>query len=68
VTVVYKIALEIWGTPPLKKLVAQRYHNFCTISDNFATCSHISPYWNKVRVSSIGKLRCNLRTLLYTST
>jgi len=45
VIVVYKIALEIWGTPPLKKLAAQRYHNFCAISDNFATCSHISAYW-----------------------
>jgi len=65
VTVVYKIALEIWGTPPLKKLVAQRYHNFCAISDNFAICSHISPYWNKI--SSIGKLRCNLRTRQYVS-
>ena len=28
VNVVYKIALEIWGTPPLKKLAAQKYHNF----------------------------------------
>jgi len=66
VTVVYKIALEIWGTPPLKKLVAQRYHNFGAISDDFATCSHISPDWNKI--SSIGKQRCNLRTVLYMST
>ena len=24
VTVVYKIALEIWGTPPLKKMAAQK--------------------------------------------
>jgi len=56
VTVVYKIALEIWGTPPLKKLVAQRHHNFSAISDNFATWSQISPYWNKI--SSIGEHSC----------
>jgi len=43
VTVVYKIALEIWGTPPLKKLAAQKYHNCGAILDNFATCSQISP-------------------------
>jgi len=66
VTVVYKIALEIWGISPLKKLAVQKYHNFGTILDNFATCSHISPEWNKI--SSIGKLCWNLWTFLYTST
>jgi len=55
-TVVYKTELEIWSPPPLTKLAAQRYHNFCSISDNFATLSRISPDWNKM--SSIGKWRC----------
>jgi len=62
-TAVYKTGLEIWGPPPLKKLVAQKCHNFSAISDNFATWSQISPDWNKI--SSIGKWRCNLWTLPY---
>jgi len=37
VNVVYKTALEIWDTPPLKKLEAQKHHNFGAILDNFAT-------------------------------